>query len=61
MPGTPDILERIRDIAKSGENLRFLNVYRGLPISYDGKVLDVSEPVDRFAVNRTNPFQSVST
>ncbi len=56
MAGTSDILERIRDISKSGESLRFLNVYRGLPITYDGKVLDVSEHVARFGVSR---YQSI--
>jgi len=56
MAGTADILERMRDISRSGESLRFLNVYRGLPITYDGKVLDVSERVVRFAVNR---YQSI--
>ena len=56
MAVSTDILERIRTISISGEVFRLLNVYRGLPITYEGRVEDVSEQVIRFAVNR---YQSI--
>jgi hypothetical protein len=56
MAGSTDIIERIRVISKSGEDFRFHNAYRGLPITYDGRVEDVSEHEVRFAINR---YQSI--
>jgi len=56
MAMSSEILERIVSISRSGEKFRFLNLYRGLPITYDGSVLDSSENVVRFAVNR---YQSI--
>ncbi|MBI9051418.1 MAG: PilZ domain-containing protein [Anaerolineaceae bacterium] len=47
-----DILEKFHIIRNSDNEMRFLNMYQGLPISHVGKIIDIHEEEVRFHVSK---------
>jgi len=51
-----EILVGLAQMAREGEDVRFLNVYKGVPISFHGRILGIEEDFATFAVH---PYQAI--